>query len=119
MNPGTGSAASDDRYSTFLQTLPSRGLTLKADGQLIRTTNAGATWQAVWSATDPRESPLSRPITKLTASALPILSVQSADSASIVTLLNRGTTRRSRLTNLVVYRTTNGGQSWQAYPVRL
>jgi hypothetical protein len=65
-------------------------------------------------------SPLSRPITKLTASPLPILSVQSADSASIVTLLNRGTTRRAaKLTNLVVYRTANGGQSWQAYPVRL
>jgi hypothetical protein len=45
-------------------------------------------------------------------SALPILSAQSPDSASIVTLLNRGTTgRAAKLTNLVVYRTTNGGQS--------
>jgi photosystem II stability/assembly factor-like uncharacterized protein len=93
---------------------------LNGEGELLRTTNAGATWQPVWSATDARVSPLSRPITKLTASPLPILSVQSADSASIVTLLNRGTTRRAaKLTNLVVYRTANGGQSWQAYPVRL
>ena len=93
---------------------------LNGDGELLKTTNAGATWRPVWSATDARVSPLSRPITKLTASPLPILSVQSADSASIVTLLNRGTTRRAaKLTNLVVYRTTNGGQSWQAYPVRL
>ena len=93
---------------------------LNGEGELLRTTNAGATWQPVWSATDPRVSPLSRPITKQTASPLPILSVQSANSASIVTLLNRGTTRRAaKLTNLVVYRTTNGGQSWQAYPVRL
>jgi photosystem II stability/assembly factor-like uncharacterized protein len=93
---------------------------LNGDGELLRTTNAGTTWQPVWSATDARVSPLSLPITKLTASPLPILSVQSADSASIVTLLNRGTTgRAAKLTNLVVYRTTNGGQSWQAYPVRL
>jgi photosystem II stability/assembly factor-like uncharacterized protein len=93
---------------------------LNRDGDLLRTTNAGASWQPVWSATDATVAPFSRPITKPTPSPLPILSVQSADSASIVTLLNRGTTRRAaKLTNLVVYRTTNGGQSWQAYPVPL
>jgi photosystem II stability/assembly factor-like uncharacterized protein len=91
---------------------------LNADGDLLRTTNAGASWQLVWSATDAQVSPLSHPITKPTPSPLPILSVQSPDSASIVTLLNRGTSRRAaKLTNLVVYRTTNGGQSWQTYPV--
>ncbi|MGO9792293.1 MAG: hypothetical protein ACLP8S_23130 [Solirubrobacteraceae bacterium] len=93
---------------------------LNGDGELLRTTNAGATWQPAWSATDALVSPLSRPITRLTASPLPILSVQSADSASIVTLINRGTTARAaKLTNLVVYRTTDGGQSWQTFPVRL
>ena len=93
---------------------------LNGSGDLFRTTNAGASWQLVWSATGPRESPLSSPITKLTASALPILSVQSASSASIVTLANRSTTGRApELTNLVVYRTTNGGHSWQTYPVGL
>ena len=93
---------------------------LNSGGDLFRTTDAGATWEPVWSATDPRESPLSSPITKLTASPLPILSVQSANSASIVTLANRSTTGRApKLTNLVVYRTTNGGQSWQTYPVGL
>jgi hypothetical protein len=93
---------------------------LNGDRELLRTTNAGATWQPVWSATNPRVSPLSRSITKLSASPLPILSVQSADSASIVTLINRGTTARvAKLTNLVVYRTSNGGQGWQAFPVRL
>jgi hypothetical protein len=87
---------------------------------LLRTTNAGATWQPVWSPTDPHVSPLSRPITKPTPSPLPIMSVQSADSASIVTVLNRGTRRRAaNLTNLVVYRTTNGGQTWETYPVKL
>jgi photosystem II stability/assembly factor-like uncharacterized protein len=89
-------------------------------GELLRTTNAGTTWQPVWSATDRRVSPLSRPIRNLTAGPLPILSVQSADSASIVTLLNRGLRKRhANLTNLVVYRTINGGQSWQAYAVGL
>jgi hypothetical protein len=93
---------------------------LNGNGALLRTTDAGATWRPVWSATDRRVSPLSRPITKLTASPLPILSVQSPDSASIVTLLNRDVTgRTAKLTNLVVYRTTDGGQSWQAYPVGL
>lgn len=93
---------------------------LDGDGELLRTTNSGTTWQPVWSAYDARVSPLSHPITKLTASPLPILSAQSPDSASIVTLLNRGQTgREAKLTNLVVYRTTNGGQSWQAYPVGL
>ncbi len=93
---------------------------LNGSGDLFRTINAGASWQPVWSATDPRESPLSSPITKLTASPLPILSVQSATSASIVSLANRSTTRRApKLTNLVVYRTSNGGQSWETYPVGL
>jgi hypothetical protein len=37
-----------------------------------------------------------------------------------VTVLNRGKAGRApKLTNLVVYRTTDGGQSWQAYPVGL
>lgn len=93
---------------------------LNTAGVLFRTTNAGASWQQVWSANDPHVSPLSRPITRLTASPIPILSVQSADSASIVTLLNRGTQRRAaKLTNLVVYQTTNGGQTWHTYPVQL
>jgi photosystem II stability/assembly factor-like uncharacterized protein len=93
---------------------------LNTAGVLLRTTNAGATWQPVWSPTDPHVSPLSRPITKPTPSPLPIMSVQSADSASIVTVLNRGTRRRAaNLTNLVVYRTTNGGQTWETYPVKL
>ncbi len=93
---------------------------LTSNWELLRTTNAGATWQPVWSATDPRVSPLSRPTTNPSPSPLPILSVQSADSASIVTLLNRGTTERAaKLTNLVVYHTTDGGQSWQTYPVGL
>jgi photosystem II stability/assembly factor-like uncharacterized protein len=93
---------------------------LNSDGELLRTTDAGATWQTVWAPTDTRVSPLSRPITKLSASPLPLLSVQSADSASIVTVLNRGQTgRAAKLTNLVVYRTTDGGQSWQTYPVGL
>lgn len=93
---------------------------LNGRGELCRTTDAGATWHPVWSAADTRVSPLSRPITKLSASPLPILSVQSADSASIVTLLNRHRTgREKKLTDLVVYRTSNGGQSWRAYPVGL
>jgi photosystem II stability/assembly factor-like uncharacterized protein len=93
---------------------------LIGNGELLRTTDAGATWPPVWSATDPRVSPLSRPITTLAASPLPLLSVQSPDSASIVTLLNRDRTgRAAKLTNLVVYRTTDGGQSWQAYPAGL
>jgi photosystem II stability/assembly factor-like uncharacterized protein len=93
---------------------------LIGNGELLRTTDAGVTWQPVWSATDPRVSPLSRPITTLAASPLPLLSVQSPDSASIVTLLNPDRTgRAAKLTNLVVYRTTDGGRSWQAYPVGL
>jgi photosystem II stability/assembly factor-like uncharacterized protein len=93
---------------------------LSGNGELMRTTDAGATWQPVWSAADARVSPLSRPITKVTPSPLPILSVQSAESASIVTLLNRSTTgRATKLTNLVAYRTTNGGQTWKTEPVPL
>ncbi len=78
---------------------------------------AGASWHTVWSADDPRVASLSRPVNALSVSPLPLLSVQSADRASVVTLLDPRTTGHSaNLTNLVVYRTADGGRSGRRIP---
>jgi len=50
----------------------------------------------------------------------PRVMAAGARVAWALTLLNRRTGgRAAKLTNLVVYRTTDGGRSWQTYPVGL
>jgi photosystem II stability/assembly factor-like uncharacterized protein len=110
----------NDSFESFVATSAEDAWVMDSAQTLLRTTDAGATWTPVWSADNTRVSPLSRPIGQVDIAPFPILSVQSSDSASIVTLLNRGTTQRqAKLTNLAVYRTTDGGQSWSPHVVPL
>jgi hypothetical protein len=49
-----------------------------------------------------------------------LLIAESPTSASLVTAITSGGTReRAKHTNLVVYRTTDGGRTWRPYVVPL
>jgi photosystem II stability/assembly factor-like uncharacterized protein len=95
---------------------------LAADGNVLRTTDGGLTWRTAWSAADPRDAPLRTPVPRIAAgfSNLPILVAQTSNSAIVVTMITRGHVgQQAKLTNLVVYRTTDGGQTWRPYVVPL
>lgn len=80
-------------------------------GAVIRSADGGASWQSVWSdAHLPRD---------LRGQVL-TLSAQNAETAELVGLLTTGhVDNHARHTNLVVYRTTDAGQTWGVRVVRL
>lgn len=75
-------------------------------GQVVRTTDGGQSWTTVWS--PPRSEPAGL------AGASPLLTTQSATSADLVVEVTR-----HRFTNLVVYRTNDGGVHWHGTVVAL
>jgi hypothetical protein len=91
-------------------------------GVVVRTTDGGFAWSTVWSAARSQPTALrSRPPRLVAAaSATPTLTVQSASSASVVMIVTRGlVSGQARFTNLVVYRTTDGGATWNPSVVPL
>jgi hypothetical protein len=76
----------------------------KSTGATVRTTDGGRRWHTVWS--------------PLGDSRRVALSVQSASTATETVPLTH-TQDGVRRTNLVVYRTTDGGDHWQQTPVPL
>jgi photosystem II stability/assembly factor-like uncharacterized protein len=92
---------------------------LSTNGVLRRTTDAGHTWTQVWSAAS-SQPPTLTAVVSLTdpAASPPLLITQSPTTASIVLTLTRDRGRQRR-TDLVLYRTTNGGRSWQPQVVAL
>ncbi|MGH2859507.1 MAG: hypothetical protein ACRDMJ_18690 [Solirubrobacteraceae bacterium] len=85
-----------------------------AHGTIYRTADGGSSWQAVWHPGAPHGQAM--------PGASPILSAQSADDASLLVQLTIGPTSRGRIpraTNLVVYRTTDGGANWYPSIVKL
>jgi photosystem II stability/assembly factor-like uncharacterized protein len=81
---------------------------LTTHGQVLRTTDGGQSWVTVWSS--PRSEPPGQ------AGASPLLTTQSATSADVVVEVTRGHPSR---TNLVVYRTSDGGTHWRGSVVAL
>lgn len=83
-------------------------------GTIYRTADGGASWQAVWHSGGPHGRP--------TPGLSPILSAQSEDDASLLVQLTRGPTSHDgvpRSTNLIVYRTSDAGRSWNSSVVKL
>jgi photosystem II stability/assembly factor-like uncharacterized protein len=88
--------------------------------KVLRTTDGGLTWSAVWSAAT-SQPPALRSKTPPPIAAGPdlLLVAQSPTSASVVIAITGGTRTGAKLTNLVVYRTTDGGRTWQPSVVPL
>lgn len=88
------------------------------DGDVLRTTDGGLTWRRVWSAPASLARGMSPAVTQ--ASSPPTLAASSAASATVMTIAARGHVgKQAAFTNLVVYRTTNGGATWTPSVVRL
>jgi hypothetical protein len=83
-----------------------------------RTTDAGLTWKSVWAANSQPPLLRSQAPPPLVAGLNP-LSAQSPTAASVVMTVVTDGGKRSRYTNLVVYRTSNGGATWIPSVVRL
>lgn len=87
---------------------------------VLRTSDGGLTWSSVWSAaTSPPRSLRSKTASSMAAGSNPLLIAQSPTSATLVTPKTSGAGKRAKVTNLVVYRTTDGGRTWQPYVVPL
>jgi hypothetical protein len=86
-------------------------------GAVLRSTNAGATWQTVWS--------LAQQIPGLRSSHLPgtypgDLIAQTPQTATMqLSLVHGRPGSAATYTNLVRYRTTDGGQTWNANVISL
>jgi photosystem II stability/assembly factor-like uncharacterized protein len=81
-------------------------------GGVIRTTDGGEHWSAMWSVGRSQPTGLQGHSASL--------SVQSAETAEVIVSLTRGHVQHhAQYTNFVVYRTTDGGRSWQPSVVRL
>jgi photosystem II stability/assembly factor-like uncharacterized protein len=88
--------------------------------EVLRTTDGGSTWSAVWSEANSQPPSLRSQIPPPIAAGFNPLIAQSPSSASLVVAVTRGHVgAQTKLTNLVVYRTTDGGQTWQPYVVPL
>ncbi len=83
-------------------------------GTIYRTGNGGASWQPVWHTGGPHG--------RSTPGFSPVLSAQTGDDASVLVQLTHGPISRDQVphsTNLVLYRTTDAGRSWQPTVVKL
>lgn len=92
-------------------------------GTAFHTSDGGATWQEAWSPTNPRQASIPAHVPRVgpAINAIPpIFVAQSASTATVVTEVTRGRVgQEAKATNLALYRTTNGGQTWQASVVPL
>lgn len=83
-------------------------------GTIYRTADGGASWQPVWRSRGSHGRP--------TPGVSPVLSAQSADDAALLVQLRRGPIARDQVphsTNLIVYRTSDGGRTWQPSVLKL
>ncbi len=83
-------------------------------GTIYRTADGGVSWHPVWYSGGPHG--------RSTPGFGPSLSAQSPDDASLLVQLTRGPTSRNgvpRSTNLILYRTSNAGRSWNPSVVKL
>ncbi len=95
---------------------------LTPQGAVVRTTDGGATWSTVWPVEQSQQASLRSPTPSLAASAsgTPMLTAQSGSSATVLMIVTCGRFgKQAKLTNLAVYRTEDGGQTWQPSIVRL
>lgn len=85
-----------------------------AHGTIYRTTDGGNSWHAVWHSGGPHR--------RSTPGVSPVVSAQSANEASLLVQLTIGPISRDQIphsTDLIVYRTTNGGADWYPNLVKL
>jgi photosystem II stability/assembly factor-like uncharacterized protein len=83
-------------------------------GKIYRTTDGGEHWQLVWSPGGPHGGSVPGRSQELSA--------ESANNATLLVSIITGPVSRDRVprsTNLILYRTTDGGHSWQSSPIRL
>jgi photosystem II stability/assembly factor-like uncharacterized protein len=83
-------------------------------GQIYRTTDGGHSWQSVWRPGGPHGGSAPGQTQELLA--------QSPDHATLLVSITDGPVSHDRVprsTNLILYRTTNGGHNWWPTPIRL
>ncbi len=82
------------------------------NGHIVRTTNGGGSWSTVWKVGGSQTPTL--------AGHSPMLITQNTTTAAVLLSLTHGHVgQQAKYTNLVTYRTTNGGATWQPSVVRL
>ena len=91
-------------------------------GLVVRTTDGGLTWSTVWSAgaSQPAALRTHAPWVACLDGCAAMLTARSVTSASVVMILTHGHRgEQARFTNLVVYRTSDGGATWNPSVVHL
>lgn len=112
------------RFASVLRLQPvsaTAAWALTVNGTVLRTVDGGASWQTVWSPNRQAAFLRSRtPHIARAASMTPVLTAHSVTSAGMVTLLTQGhEAGQARRTDLVVWSTSDGGETWGARVVRL
>ncbi len=80
--------------------------------RVVRTGDGGRTWSQVWYG--------GRPEPTVLAGNTPVLTVQSATTATVIAVVTRGRVDgHAARTDFVTYRTTDGGRTWRPTVVRL
>lgn len=83
-------------------------------GKIYRTTNGGDNWQLVWSPGGPHGGSAPGQTQEL--------STESPNDATLLVSIINGPVSHDRVprsTNLILYRTTDGGHSWNPSPIKL
>lgn len=81
-------------------------------GRVVRSTNGGRTWSIVWTVSGSQPAAL--------AGHSPLLIAEGTSAATVLVSLTHGHVgKQAKYTNLVVYRTRDGGARWRASVVRL
>jgi photosystem II stability/assembly factor-like uncharacterized protein len=91
-------------------------------GAVVRTADGGATWRTVWSVADSQPASLRdrAPLLAALATNTPRLTVRDGASATVTMVITRGHVgKQAKLTNFVVYRTSDGGMTWHPSVVLL
>ena len=93
-------------------------------GRVMRTADGGQTWHTVWSQSNRRDAPIRAQVPRLGPWAsfpgTPTLVAQGPSSATVLVVITRGRAAgQAKTTNLVLYRTTDAGQTWRAQVVPL
>jgi hypothetical protein len=85
---------------------------LTANGRVVRTVNGGRSWSTVWTVAGSQPRTL--------AGHSPMLTAQSVSSATVLVSLTHGHLgKQAKFTNLVLYRTSDRGETWRPDVVRL